>query len=116
MEPRTDQMASVRPQPSLTAAAWIVASFAGQIVGFGVATYGQVYAQSTFHPSAFLGAALVLLSAALAVLALLEYRRTTKATQISAVQTNLGLVTIILTSWALLAMIFATGWRFPPTG
>ncbi len=116
MEPRTDQMVSVRPQPSLTAAAWIVASFAGQTVGFGVATYGQVYAQATFHPAAFLGAALVLLSAALAVLAMFEHRRATNATRLSTVQTNLGLATIVLTSWALLAMIFATGWRFPPSG
>ncbi len=99
-------------------ASWVGASLLGILLGLGVAKYAQAWAGSVLHPAAVGGAAVVLASALLSLVAVARYlqrrARSAQPWEYSPALAVLSLFVIILLAWIALAIIAFAGWEFPP--
>ena len=99
-------------------ASWVGASLLGILLGLGVAKYAQAWAGSVFQPAAAGGAAIVLASALLCLVAIARYlqrrARSEQPWEYSPALAVLSLFVIILLALIALVIIVFAGWEFPP--
>jgi len=99
--------------------AWVCAALLGVALGLGVAKYAQAWARTAFHPTAILGALMVLISVGVTLAATTRYLDRAARLAYPRVPPRMlatfGLVLVSLLAWIALAIIAFAGWEFPPT-
>ena len=97
---------------------WVGVSILGIMLGLLVASAAQVWARTVLVPGAVLGATVVVVSLGATVVAVGRYlwrgpRASLGRRDSSPALAAIGVFIVGMLAWAVLVLIFATGWDFP---
>ena len=97
---------------------WVCVSLLGIMLGLLVASAAQVWARTVLVPGAVLGATVVVVSLGATVVAVGRYlwrgpRASLGRRDSSPALAVIGVFIVGMLAWAVLVLIFATGWDFP---
>jgi ABC-type dipeptide/oligopeptide/nickel transport system permease component len=117
-EPISTEHRSAARSTELLLAAWTITSLLGIVLGLLLAKYGQLWGDDLLHPSTFVGTAIIGVSVAITLVAIVRQAQSAAQDSPSGRRAGLlvwlSLLLVLAVAWSALSIVWLAGWELPP--